>query len=286
MAVDLGCIAAVLRPPKFIALDDIGQRAILRQDGEAHIRQPLRKMGVEAIPLRHDAPALALPEVGVDFQPIAHPDLPLLEALAHAITGLSADIVGQALQLQRRQFSPYFALRHAPELAVPHLGGEPIGLHLLIHAVRPVKVSHQAALRLLRALVLQPPAFALQGVDDLGGVLRGLPGVHRDVLLRIVLIVVGRRHGHIQLEGLEGRRGHREGVLPDHQAQSAPVVPGHVEGTQVIDVLERTHGTRLDGAGIVRAHLPEFDPAAHGVLLPQKVQPFFLDAHAFHPFLS
>ena len=44
-------------------------------------------------------------------------------------------------------------------MAVPHFGGEETGLHLLIHAVRPVKVSHQAALRLLRALVLQPPPF-------------------------------------------------------------------------------------------------------------------------------
>ena len=96
-------------------------------------------MGVEAIPLRHDAPALALPEVGVDFQPIAHPDLTLLEALAHAIAGLSANLIGQALQLQRRQLAPHLALGHAPELAV-----------------------------LLRALALQPPAFALQGVDDLG----------------------------------------------------------------------------------------------------------------------
>ena len=238
-------------------------------------------MGVKAVPRWHDAPALALPEVGVDFQPIAHPDLTLLEALAHAIAGLSANLIGQALQLQRRQLAPHLALGHAPELAVPHLGGEETGLHLLIHAVRPVKVGHQAALRLLRALVLQPPAFALQGVDDLGGVLRGLPGVHRDVLLRIVLIVVGRRHGHIQLEGLEGRRGHREGVLPDDQAQAAPIVPGHVESPHVVNALEGTHGARFDGAGIVRAHLPEFDPAAHGVLLPQKVQPFLLDAHGF-----
>ena len=45
------------------------------------------------------------------------------------------------------------------------------------------------------------------------------------------------------------------------------------------DVLQRSSCPRFEGIGGTLARCPELDPAAHGVLLPQKIQPFLLNAH-------
>ena len=156
----------------------------------------------------------------------------------------------------------------------------------MIHAVRLVIVSHQPTFRFLCfvafPIINQPAAFLFQRRYDLGGILRSLIGAHCVFLITplvAVVIKIAYRQGHVELEGLERRRQDGEGVLADHHAQAASVIPGDMERADVVEVLERAHGTRLDGARIVRAHLPQLDSGAVGVLLPQEIQPFFVDAH-------
>ena len=277
VSVQTGLFTAVLQHLIAAVPGDADQGITSRQDREAHIRQALRKVRVEAILLRHDAPALALPQVGVYLHTAAYVDLMLLKALAYAVTGLSADPVHKLRQLQRGQAAAHLALRNTPEPAIPHLRGEVVRLYLLVYAVRPVEIGHHAALDLLRAfrVLFHPAALLLECCDDLRGVLRRFTGVHGDVILQAVfLIVIGCRHGHVQLQRLEGRGQDGEAVRSQHQVQAAATVPIYQEVACVIDALQRPHAPRLHRVRII-FHLSELDPAALWELLPQKIQPFF-----------
>lgn len=69
------------------------------------------------------------------------------------------------------------------------------------------------------------------------------------------------------------RRDHRETVLTNNQGKATAVVPLHMELTDVIDVVQRTHTARFQwGVGIF--HLSEFDSGSCRELFPQEVQPF------------
>ncbi len=61
------------------------QRTVVGPGGEAHIRQPLRKVGIKAVLLRHKAPVLVVPEVDIQLCVGSELDLMLLEIFAPAI---------------------------------------------------------------------------------------------------------------------------------------------------------------------------------------------------------
>lgn len=83
--------------------------------------------------------------------------------------------------------------------------------------------------------------------------------------------------GHIQLEHLRLGRQHRKTVLADHQPQSPAIVLLNVKCSKIVNMFQRAHAVRLNGAGFIRTHFPQLHPAARGILLPQKRQPFFRD---------
>ena len=124
-------------------------------------------------------------------------------------------------------------------------------------------------------MLFLPAAFLLERRDDLRGVLRRLTGVHGDVAFHpIFLVIVGSRHGHIQLQRLEGRRQDGEAVCSQKQIQTAAIIPAHQETIRIVNTLQRSHCARFDRTRFV-FHLMQFDSAPYRELLAKKVQPFF-----------
>ena len=205
---------------------------------------------------------------------IFRPNLPLLEALAPAVRCLPAHIVLECVKLLRRQFAGDAAHGDAPQLPVPFLRCEDNGTHLGVDPVILMVPMHDAALGFFgHAVLLQCRKNFVLIAGERMTVQRGV-----EVVIQIAPIVVfgqvcGQRH--IQLHRVRFGRQHRKAVLSDNYAETSSIIPLDVEGTDIVDMLQRPHAAGADGIRIVRAHLPEPDAGALGILIPQELQPFF-----------
>ncbi len=272
VAVQARLFAVVLRCLPTSILGDADQGAILRQDRIAQLRETFSKVRIKAVLLRHDTPVIAVPQMDVQLTAITDINIVLLEALSPAIGHLSAQVISQGFQFHGRQSILHLAFHHRPELSLPLLRGEQGGADLLVHGVVLAVPVHDAPFRLLRL------PFPDQGRQDLILIAPELFPVKRFALPAHIAVLIGCEqiccHGGVQLQRLEGRGQDGKPVLTQHEAEAPAIVPLDVEGADVVDALQRPHGTRLHRAvGVL--HLLKLDPASHRELLAQKVQPLF-----------
>jgi hypothetical protein len=196
--------------------------------------------------------------MGVELA-VADLDFSLLKALAEAVAGLPGDVLLQRVQLLRRQLARHLTFRHAPEPAVPHLGGEITGLDLLLHAVVFIVIVHEAAFRFGGQ-----PLPHQRGDNVVRIACRRVVVQLRGLVLGVapfIFLVAIHGHGHIQLEEMRFGRQDGEAVLADDQPKAAAVVPLHMECADVVNAVQRPHRPRLHG--VVRVfHFPKPDAAA------------------------
>ena len=105
-----------------------------------------------------------------------------------------------------------------------------------------------------------------------------------EIAVLVPLVEIGGQ-GHIQLEGGQLGRQHREAVLTGDECQRPAVIPLHVDSANVIHEVHFTFRTGSDG-GVGVFHRIEPDAGAGGILFLDKIHHFSVHHRFLHVLLS